>query len=471
MDTPPSSAPLAVVGAGFSGTMVAIHLLRTLPRERPILLFERSGRFAHGLAYGTAHRGHLLNVRASNMSALPDVPDHFVRWLERQGEAAASCDMPAGSFAPRGVYGRYLEELLKSRSVGDEPGARLRLQRDDVTDLVPVKQGYAVHLASGERVLAGGVVLACGNLRAGGFRSRYAVDPWQASSLDDLMQETPLLIVGTGLTMIDAVATVRDRGFAGPIIALSRRGLLPQAHGPAPAWTRPEQRPEGGRSLLRLLVRIRAEVAEAARAGFDWRSVIDSLRPEGVALWQGFSPADQARFLRHLRAYWDVHRHRAAPPAIAMIDRERASGGLRILRAKIEAISDLADGALVTVRERGTRFTRDVKVQRIVDASGFGRVGDTDDLLLRRLLARGLVAPDKLGLGLSVGRDFATIDRRGREAQALWTLGPLLRGTLWECTAVPDIRVQAAHLADTIAERMDALEAGATDHPGDLATA
>ena len=218
----PSQAPLAVIGAGFSGTMVAIHLLRTLPCERPILLFERSGRFAHGLAYGTANRGHLLNVRASNMSALPDVPDHFVRWLERQDEPA-SCEMPAGSFAPRGVYGRYLEELLRSRSDGHEPGGRLALERDDVTDLVPERQGYAVHLASGRRIHAAGVVLACGNLRAGGLRSRHAVDPWRGAALDDLTDGTPLLIVGTGLTMIDAVATIRDRGFSGPIVALSRR--------------------------------------------------------------------------------------------------------------------------------------------------------------------------------------------------------------------------------------------------------
>lgn len=455
--TPDSErAPVAVVGAGFSGTMVAIHLRRVLPADRPVLLCERSGDFARGLAYATANPDHLLNVRATNMSAFPDEPEHFSRWVEARGpeDSAGIRATPAGTFVARGLYGSYLADLLSAATGPDDAGS-LRLVHDAVTDLTATRAGADLVLGTGRRLAVAGAVLACGNLRKaaapGGTR---AIDPWGTSPLDGLSHDRPLLIVGTGLTMIDAVSALRRRGFTGRIVALSRRGLLPQTHAPAPPWPTPGLAPDETRSLLRLLVRIRAEIAAAAGAGLPWHSVVDSLRPLGNDLWRGLPPAERARFLRHLRAYWDVHRHRTAPPTAAMIARERHAGGLSVMRGKIAAIADRGDHALVTLRERGASATRDLEVQAILDASGVSRSSDTDDPLLRRLMIAGQIRPDPLGLGLDVADDLSLVDTDGGNDRPLWTLGPLLRGTLWECTAVPDIRVQAATLARTIAARI-----------------
>lgn len=448
--------PIAVIGAGFSGTMAAIHLSRLMP-ERPVLLCEKSGAFARGLAYATGCSDHLLNVRATNMSAFPDLPDHFSRWLEScpLDSVASTRSTPAGLFAARGQYGRYLTELLLAALAEPGPAPHLMLEHDEVVDLAPEEEGFCLTLAAGRHRSVAGAILACGNLRApGNPRSRYAVDPWNAEPLDDLRPDLPLLIVGTGLTMVDAVAALRQRGFAGPILAVSRRGLLPQVHAPTAPWTAPDVPQAARRSLVALLRCVRAEVRRAEAAGADWRSVIDSLRGASIELWRGLPLCEQHRFLRHLRAFWDVHRHRMAPPAAEIIARERVGGGLTVLRARVTGIEDRAGYALVTMRERGVAEPRTIEVQRIIDASGVGRVADTDDLLLRRLMARGLICPDALGLGLAVSDDLAVLDQRGEAGRRLWTLGPLLRGTLWECTAVPDIRGQAAELARTVAARL-----------------
>lgn len=455
--------PLAVIGAGFSGTMAALHLSRLMP-GRPVLLCEKSGAFARGLAYATGCSDHLLNVRATNMSAFPDQPEHFSRWLEAcpHDGIAWTRSTPAGVFAARGLYGRYLTDLLLAAL--SEPGhaPRLMLENDEVVDLAPAEDGFELTLAAGRRRRVAGAILACGNLRAPrGPRSRYGVDPWGDAPLDDLRPDLPLLIVGTGLTMVDAVAALRQRRFAGPILAVSRHGLLPQVHAVTAPWPAPEI-PAAARHSLRAMLRfLRDETRRAAAAGIDWRSVIDALRGSSISLWRGLPLAEQRRFLRHVRAFWDVHRHRMAPPAADIVSRELDGGGLTLMRARVVAVEDMAGHARVTLRERGAAAPRIVDVQRIIDASGVGRVADTDDLLLRRLMERGLIRPDALGLGLAVAEDLAVLDQRGEAARPLWTLGPLLRGTLWECTAVPDIRSQAAELARIVAARLHGVATGA----------
>ncbi|MGY2048393.1 FAD/NAD(P)-binding protein [Methylobacterium sp. JK268] len=453
-----SLPPVAVIGAGFSGTMAALHLSRLLPPERPVLLCEKSAVFARGLAYATGCPDHLLNVRAANMSAFPDEPEHFSRWLDSCGgdDLAGIRATPAGIFAARGLYGRYLTELLVG-ALTEPASARLLLENDAVVDLAPAPEGFRLTLAAGRVRSVAGVILASGNLRGGrAWSTRYQIDPWDESPLDGLRADMPVLIVGTGLTMVDAVAALRRRGFAGPVVALSRHGYLPQVHAPAAPWPAPVLAEAERGSVRALLRRLRAEAARAAQEGSDWRAVIDALRPVSVALWRGLPLAEQRRFLRHLRSVWDAHRHRMAPPAAEIVRREIDAGGLSLLRGRIEAVTDQAGFAAVRIRGHGGQAVRELGVQRLVDASGLGSVARTDDPLLRRLMQRGLARPDALGLGLAVAEDFTVLSADGAAGRPLWTLGPLLRGTLWECTAVPDIRGQATALARTVAERMRA---------------
>jgi uncharacterized NAD(P)/FAD-binding protein YdhS len=274
--------------------------------------------FARGVAYGTPSPAHLLNVRSANMSAFPDEPAHFADWLRASGDAIPPGhvrETGAGTFVSRDLYGRYLSSLLGA-SIREGDGAhRLTLVGDEAVDLEPCAGGYRLVLAGGRSHRVSHAVLATGNLSPAEAGDRtWVSDPWAFDFTADLEPGLPVVVLGTGLTMVDVATQLRASGFAGPVIAVSRRGLLPRPHvatapGPAPALTGRERA-----SVRALLRRIRGEVAEAAENGVVWQSVIDSLRPLTARLWQDLPAPEQARFLRHLRPWWDVHRHRTAPP-------------------------------------------------------------------------------------------------------------------------------------------------------------
>lgn len=461
----PRHHPIAVIGAGFSGTMAAVQLLARLPQHQPVLLCERAERFGSGRAYSTGNPDHLLNVRAANMSAYPDRPSHFEDWLLEIGEGemgAGASDpaighgrdgirqTPAGTFAARGLYGNYLAGILTEAMTGGTP-PRLHLLNDMIIDIVPDENRLVLVAEGGQRVEVAGAVLAMGNLAPPQEpASRFRVDPWRPEQYGRLHPDHPVLIIGTGLSMVDAVISLRRYGFSGQIIALSRRGQIPAVHDRTDPWPRPDFTAAEDRSLNRLLARIRREVASAAQAGIGWRGVIDALRPVTDALWLGLPPADKARFLRHLRPFWDTHRHRAAPPVGAAIAREIKAGALQIQAGKLVAIEDQAGEARVIYRPRGASERKTLGVQLILDVRGVGRVADTADPLLRNLIGRGLVQAGPFGLGLAVRPDLTVMGASGTPAR-LWTLGPLLRGAYWECTAVPDIRNQAVDLVQSVA--------------------
>jgi uncharacterized NAD(P)/FAD-binding protein YdhS len=452
---------IAVVGAGFSGSMAALHLLAALPRPWSVLLCERGDAFGRGLAYGTQAADHLLNLRAATMSAFPDRPHHFSDWLARlagdPAEAAAAAGIrhePAGTFAPRGLYGRYLAALL-TEALTAAGAPRLRLVHDAIVDLEPRPGGVTLRTEGGQAFAAAGAVLAMGHVAGpGGPPSAHRLDPWAPEAFGRLHPNLPVLIVGSGLTMIDAVASLRGQGFSGRILALSRRGLLPSVHAPTRPWPVPDLTPDDLASLARLTRRIRREIAAARAAGQDWRDVIDALRPIVDYLWRALPVAERARFLRHLRPFWDVHRHRAAPPSAAAIAAAIAAGQLEVRAGRILAIADEPGQAVVTIRPRGAGADVTLTVQAILDATGIGPIRESVDPLLCRLAARGLVRPGPFGLGLDAGPDYRL--RGAKAGGRLWTLGPLLRGTLWECIAVPDIRNQAVEVAALVAAEVEA---------------
>jgi uncharacterized NAD(P)/FAD-binding protein YdhS len=443
-DGPRRIEHVAIIGAGFAGSLQAINLVRHGgPRAT---LIERRDGAGRGVAYSAAHPGHLLNVRAGNMSALPDKPDHFVRWLaERHPEVHG--------FAPRLVYGDYLEELLAdTRQRAPE---RVSLCQAEAVDIQSNAQGVRVLLRDGGVVDADAAVLAVGNLppheppilaAAGLPPGRYVADPWGSDLASGLEPGSTVLTIGAGLTMIDVALLLEARGFDGRLIALSRRGLLPRAHGEAgipPASL--AERPTVGASELLKSVRARARA-------IGWRASVDELRPFTQSLWLAADEPTRRRFLRHLRPWWDVHRHRLAPEVAARIAALQASGRLQIIAGKLVAIENQADAARVSWRPRGSEGIETAQVSRIVNCSGpQGDLGRTDDPLLRRLLEKGMIRPDALRIGIDVNAQSEVIGASGSADPRLIALGPPTRGTFWEIVAVPDIRMQTWSVARRLA--------------------
>jgi uncharacterized NAD(P)/FAD-binding protein YdhS len=456
--TPTGKRPIAVIGAGFSGTIAALHLLRRLPADQPVLLCERAPEFARGVAYATGESDHLLNVRATNMSALADEPQHFAEWLKRRPAAAQEGlhETEAGLFASRGLYGQYLRSILDFAMRETAGRAQLRLLPDDVTDVVAsANGGFDLICASGTKLEVAGIVLAVGNLPPEeNVDPRICANPWGEKAWRKLSGDLPVLIVGTGLTMVDLAISMRRRGFAGKIVAMSRGGLLPTRHAPVATWPTPHFTLAEEQSLPLLMAQLRDQAFAAAEQGVDWRAVIDSMRPITASLWSRLPLAERRRFLRHARRYWDVHRHRMAPPHADLIESMVNEGSLQVLGGRIASMESTGPAVRVHYTPRGAKAEEVLPVQRVILASGLEHIDRTRDPLMQRLLDRGLIRVDKQGLGLDVTDGLNVVRQDGTPAERIWALGPIVRGVFWECVAVPDIRVQASHVAVSVVARL-----------------
>jgi uncharacterized NAD(P)/FAD-binding protein YdhS len=248
--------------------------------------------------------------------------------------------------------------------------------------------------------------------------------------------------------MVDCVLALLDAGHRGKILALSRRGLIPQVHRAIAATTYDAADMPFGTSLAYVCRWLRAQVRREAARGGDWRAVVDGIRPYSQRLWQHLPSDSRARFLRHARPWWESHRHRMAPHVDARLKAAMASGQLEIVAGKVLRAEPVVAGTKVTFRRRGSTQTETRQVARVVDCTGF--VHDpvaTGNPILKNLLERGLARPDRLRIGLDVDADCALIDAAGQSSRRIFAIGPLTQAAFWEITAVPDIRVQVAQLA------------------------
>jgi uncharacterized NAD(P)/FAD-binding protein YdhS len=403
------------------------------------VLIDGSGRVGKGVAYSTTEPAHLLNVRAEGMSAWAGEPGHFAaRFAAEGGE-------PRG-FAERRLFARYLGEILQEAL----DGGKVRIVDATATEASRNDARWQVRFDGHEPIVAEALVLAIGNQEPEGLRAfagagdRFIGNPWgaraQAAVRDLASSGQAALLVGTGLTMVDLVLSLDAAGHRGQIVALSRRGLAPRGHADFQAApVEQDGLPNGDlRAVLRWLRRRSAEVG--------WRAAVDSLRPHSHALWQGLAPDQQRRFLRHVRPWWDVHRHRIAPQVADTVARLIAEGRLQIVAGRIQSARFAGDQLEVEFRRRGAPAPQAMQFAYAFNCTGpLQAITHTRDPLLRSLLDADVVHPDHLGIGLQV-------DEHSRAAarERLWALGPLTKGRYWEIIAVPDIRDQAAHVAEDI---------------------
>ena len=434
--TPARRSPIrvAVIGAGLAGTAVALHLRRAGLSN--VSLIEREREPGCGVAYGTARPEHLLNVPARRMNVFPDDPGHFVRWLVPHG-------LGAEDYAERRQFGAYMRSLLAAE------GEAIDIVKGEA---VGIADG-AVRLADGRAVSADAVVLALGNLQpaipAGiepaPLGKAWVGDPWSPDLAEGLAPDARIVLLGTGLTAIDAALTLDALGHAGPILAVSRRGLAPRASGPREPMSAPhEALPADALGLLRRTRRRSSEVG--------WRSAIHELRSVTCNLWRGAADEERRRFIRHLRPWWDVHRHRVAPAVGAAIARLQEAGRLDFAAGRIVSAEPSPAGATLHWRPRGDHRIRSVSAARIVNCTGpeldIERAGDC---LLDSLIAAGRIRPDPYRLGIDVDEESRALDRAGQASNHLFAIGPMTRGAFWESIAVGDIGAQAHKIAARIA--------------------
>ncbi|MBN3950604.1 MAG: FAD/NAD(P)-binding protein [Nostoc sp. NMS7] len=455
-----SPVAIAIIGGGFSGSLVAANLLRNATMPLSIKLIERNSEVGRGVAYGTPVDCHLLNVPAGNMSAYADEPNHFLNWLHKNGHE----EVTASTFVPRRVYGDYVQATLKAAQVNALANVQLEKIIDEAIAIATKPHNTIVYLSSGQCLYVQKAVLALGNFPAilpaplAVLDNRYVKDAWSADAITDLNPEDAILLVGTGLTMVDAVVALHQQGFQGQIHTVSRHGLMPFKHKSTaayPAFINVETAPKTARGLLHL---VRQELRQTLtqQDAQDWRAVIDAMRPIISELWQALPLPEQKRFLRHVKAYWEVHRHRIAEGIAEVMDAAMESGQLNHYAGRIQSCQELENGVNVSICERGTQKNILLQVKRIINCTGancdYRRLQHP---LVASIQEQRLIRPNILSMGIDTAPNGALIDADGNTSQMLYTLGTPRKGNLWETTAVPEIRVQAANLAQELLKSLN----------------
>jgi len=451
---------VVVIGGGFSGSVFALKYARANP-DAHVIVVERSRRVGRGLAYGACAPEHLLNVPVSRMEL--GLTPAFGDWLQNHRKeldealSESGGDL-SGAFVPRELFGAYLEERIGEGASTDHRRG-LNIVRGEVVRLLDFP-ARGVLLSDGREIEADIVVLATGNLPPRAPHAKdiwlydttiFVPDPWADDAFDGLDNHAPVVLLGTGLTMVDVALKLAGQGHTGPMHAISRRGYLPLAHqagGSWPSFLGPHEHP----SPLAAMRLLREESKKAKAKGVPWQRVMDAMRPSVARVWNAWSERERAQFLRHLRPRWDIHRHRMAPRIAARLDALLKSGQLTAQGGRVLAYRRSNGMVDVELRPRGSRTEQTLTAARVINCTG--PRSDMDRLafpMLADLRRRGLIAPDRLGLGIET-EDCAAQNSAGHVSPWLYALGPLTRPAWWEVVAVPEINAQIDRLVHDLSE-------------------
>ncbi|MCC7530787.1 MAG: FAD/NAD(P)-binding protein [Candidatus Melainabacteria bacterium] len=478
---------IAIIGGGFAGTLTAVNLMYQAHCPLRIVHIECSERRNRGAAFGTESSHHLLNVPAGRMSAFPDDPLHFLKWARSRNK-----NLSESSFLPRSLYGEYLDDVLEAGIKSLPSFVAYEALRGEAISIKLIQDNNkaVIKLADGNVVVADKVVLATGNFKAGissqpagisetiAGSERYFADAWSKQSPQLATTDGDIMMIGTGLTAIDKILELEAQGFKGNIHAISRHGLLPAAHLKTSLATFAQTELRCALySDLNLLFR---SVKNAIRSGSykdlfdnassvnmevsDWRQIIDSLRPHSQSLWGALSETQKRRFCRHLKAYWDVHRHRMPPEIGNRIAALQQSDRLKVIAGRLYSVQETAKTLVATIVPRSGGQPIQLKVANIINCTGFELDFEkADSALAHSLLSRGLVKAHPTRLGLDILADGNVLDGNDRPSKVLYTLGAPTIGARGESIAVPELRVQAKELAGTllsltITEQLPALD-------------
>ncbi|HSY30285.1 MAG TPA: FAD/NAD(P)-binding protein [Burkholderiaceae bacterium] len=453
---------IAIIGAGYSGTLSAVNLLRRKQSDRlRIILLDRNTRPGRGLAFRTWDDNLVLNVPAGNMSAFADDSGHFVRYCQNIDPAFNS-----GSFVSRRIYGDYLEQTLQ-QEIDDNPCSTLERVHATVLAVREAQGdlGYRLELAERAPLDAHQVVLAFGHfapLSPGPFpdfykTGSYIANPWDFAALDRIGGDAPVALLGAAHTALDVLFRLTSQSDARKIYLISRRGLSLQPH-----RSHPQSPPVTGfpsffedldptvRQYFRAL---RRTARETVAQGGDWRDVINSLRPHTSEIWQRFSLRERQRFLSQVVAYWDIHRHRLAPVAHLRLSQMIKSGQVEAIAGYVQGYAVDGDNVSVDIRERRSGNIRTLAVGKVVNCTGPNYdINVIDVPLIVQLRSEGYLKQDPLKLGFEVNERYQVINRAGQAAQNLYYVGPMLKARYWEAIAVPELRQHTRHLAEILVE-------------------
>ncbi|MDE8558491.1 FAD/NAD(P)-binding protein [Pantoea vagans] len=467
-----SQQQIVIIGGGFTGTALAIHLARAGQAGLQVTVIEPRAQLAQGVAYGTTDPAHRINVPATRMQLAGDEEGVFDR--DYRASAGFRADPEAlwhdGNVYPqRGEFGRWVNAQFVHQQ--QHSPVKLSHLRDSA---VAFKNGV-VTTASGQQIHADQVVLAISHpppdlpalLRPLQGHPGLIANPWQRDALAQVAPCDRVAIIGSGLTMSDVVASLHRQQHRGKITVFSRRGQLPRANlsGNNETYALDYSQPQSA-TARGWLHRVRQEVKQAAALNLPWQLVLDDIRSNGQRIWQSLSLHEQQRFLHHLRPWWDVHRYRIAPQVSQVLSQQQASGQLTLLAARLIAAESGGETLRLTLRLRGAQSHMREVEKVIVTTGPAHNTLLNSNALLRQLQGDGVIQPDPLALGIQVNALSQTLNVNGEANPGLYVAGPAARGRFGELMGLPQV---AEHAESVARQLLNALSLPVSERcPGSL---
>ena len=371
-----------------------------------------------------------------------DRPRDFLNWafaqLDQGENDPGLLEGLAHSFLPRQLFGGYVRQRL-FEAIEARADVQTKIIAEAATSCTCRNGQFIVRTDGAAALPANTVILATAYGRPSPSAAG-ALAPYEALPTGELMKAKSLALIGSGLSMADVLIGARRDGFTGTATIVSRRGQMPSPHA-AKGVMQLEVALPRSRSIARLTAAVRIACEMAVAHGTPWQAVFNGLRPRLQDMWQNLSAQEQARFLRHVRPYWDAHRHRMPGEVHERIVSELTQGRASLLRAQVIEVTRELDGFTLKLRRRGAEATETLRADLAYDCSGYRP--DLSSPLLEDLIGQGLARPDAHRLGIAVKPDGRVVGKSGAVTPGLFALGPLCQGTLWEITAVPEIVRQA----------------------------
>ncbi|MBK8551304.1 MAG: FAD/NAD(P)-binding protein [Ignavibacteria bacterium] len=457
---------IAIVGGGFCGSITLVQLLKQSDIPLEIVLVNKNNPITTGIAFSSYNPKHVLNVPAAKMSAFPDDPDNFLNWVKSKPEYREYVNEELNDrFLPRVIYGKYLEEIFDN-AINDLPeNVTVKIINDEVLDVNVSSSGAELILKENKSFKADKVVLALGNFLPDDPRiqnksfyqsKRYFNDPWRKQAVEGLDESDKVLIIGTGLTMVDNVYSLLDKGFNGKIYALSTNGYFPLSHKKRKPYTDILDEIHPPYEISSLFKIFRKHIKYVLSHGITGEAVVDAIRPKTQEIWLSLSLDDKIKFMAHIRHLWGVARHRLPKEIFDHMQNLMRDGKLEIIGGRIQDIREDNEEITVTYKERKSQLIKELKVNRVINCTGpktdLNRV---DEALVSNLLKKGLICCDEMKLGINALPDGTIIQNDNSISPVLYTIGSMLKGILWESTAVPELRVQARSMAGELIKQLE----------------
>ncbi|MEV5137757.1 FAD/NAD(P)-binding protein [Streptomyces syringium] len=233
---------VVIVGAGFAGTSVFLHLVRALLRPGPRTRTGPAGRpvrsvqvvdphpVGWGLAFGDSDPLLVCNSAADVNSLLADRPTDFIDYLRARGAPSGPQDC-----VPRARMAEYCHDRhIEARALAVAHGIEVRHVRDTAVSVSAWSGGHRVRLRGGQEITGDEVVVCTGVHRPrvpDGFAAfaghpRYLDSPYPADRIrDGLSPGSRVLVLGTRQSAVDAALLLCRDGHRTTMTSPS--GLLP----------------------------------------------------------------------------------------------------------------------------------------------------------------------------------------------------------------------------------------------------